>query len=63
MSRAFRLLFACWLCVGLFALGAVLSPLHAATAAPVVVRFSHVVANETPKGRMVLQFQALVAQR
>ncbi|APW42580.1 DctP family TRAP transporter solute-binding subunit [Rhodoferax saidenbachensis] len=56
MSRAFRLLFACWLY-------AALSPLHAATAAPVVVRFSHVVANDTPKGRMVLQFQALVAAR
>jgi C4-dicarboxylate-binding protein DctP len=30
---------------------------------PLLVRFSHVVAAETPKGRMALEFQRLVAQR
>lgn len=33
-----------------------------ATAPPVLVRFSHVVAPDTPKGQMVSRFQALVAQ-
>lgn len=31
--------------------------------APVLIRFSHVVAHDTPKGQMALRFRALVAQR
>lgn len=44
---------ACWL----------LTCVASAAAAPVLVRFSHVVAPDTPKGLMVSHFQALVEQR
>lgn len=44
---------ACWLLAGL----------AGAAPAPMLVRFSHVVAPDTPKGLMVERFQALVAQR
>ncbi|MDD2845804.1 MAG: DctP family TRAP transporter solute-binding subunit [Rhodoferax sp.] len=53
------------LCFGLCAGGLLTGLAAAATPAvpPVLVRFSHVVAPDTPKGQMVQHFQALVAQR
>lgn len=45
------------------ALGASLLPLTARAVAPITLRFSHVVAEETPKGLMAERFKALLAQR
>lgn len=50
-----------WLGAGLAA--AVAWPALAAQRPPVRLRFSHVVAPDTPKGRMALHFQALVHER
>ena len=47
---------------GLLLAGAALAA-PAGAPAPVLVRFSHVVAHDTPKGRMALRFQALVQAR
>ena len=57
---AWRLGAACGACLLLAgaALAAVSGP-----AVPVVIRFSHVVAHDTPKGRMALRLKALVEQR
>lgn len=48
--------------LGLLALGLAAGPAHAERP-PVLLRFSHVVAPDTPKGQMALRFQALVQQR
>ncbi len=34
-----------------------------ATAAPIEIKFSHVVAENTPKGQMAIKFKELVAER
>lgn len=53
-------------CLGWLAASAVAAPVAPALAQPargLTLRFSHVVADETPKGLAVLRFQSLVAQR
>lgn len=49
-------------CVAGLCAGALLAGAAGAAAPPVLVRFSHVVAPDTPKGQMVRHFQTLVAQ-
>ena len=46
-----------------FAVGAVLLCAASAIAAPIVIKFSHVVAEDTPKGIMANKFRDLVAER
>jgi C4-dicarboxylate-binding protein DctP len=46
-----------------FVVGAVLFCAVSATAAPIVIKFSHVVAEDTPKGIMANKFRDLVAER
>ena len=40
-----------------------LSPMAAKAAEPIVIKFAHVVADDTPKGKGALLFQKLVRQR
>ena len=57
---AWRLGAAC--SAGLLLAGAVMAAQQQAPA-PVLIRFSHVVAHDTPKGQMALRFKALVQER
>ena len=47
----------------LFGLAALIGVAHAAAQQPVIIKFSHVVAEDTPKGRAALYFKRLVEQR
>lgn len=52
-----------WRCGAIGAACLLLAAAHRAAHAEVLIRFSHVVAHDTPKGQMALHFKALVAQR
>ncbi|WP_066271879.1 DctP family TRAP transporter solute-binding subunit [Hydrogenophaga palleronii] len=52
-----------WLGAGLAAVATLAAPALAARRQPLRLRFSHVVAPDTPKGRMAQRFQDLVHQR
>jgi len=57
--RAHRL---SWLALGLGAVLPLLLPLQAQAQAPIVIKFSHVVAPDTPKGKAALRFKELAEQ-
>jgi len=51
------------LTAGLFAAAAMMTATVATAADPIVIKFSHVVAENTPKGQMATKFRDLVAER
>ncbi|GGF74663.1 C4-dicarboxylate ABC transporter [Terasakiella brassicae] len=51
------------LTAGLFAAAAMMTATVATAAEPIVIKFSHVVAENTPKGQMANKFRDLVAER
>jgi len=48
---------------GLFMAAAMMTATVASAAEPIVIKFSHVVAENTPKGQMANKFKDLVAER